>query len=312
MGNTDVQIVYRGQTATLPLVVVKGDGPTLLGRNWLTKIKLKWEEIHYTTTLGLYDLLNQYGEIFQEHLGTFKGYEAKIEVDPNATPRFCKAHTVPYAMREKVEVELNRLVAEGTLKPVDYSDWAAPIEAVMKSDGKSVRICGDFRMTLNPVSKLNRYPIPKTEDILATLERGKIFTKLDLSQAYLQLKLEEESSKCVVISTHKGLFCYTRLPYRISSAPGIFQKAMEQLLQGIPHTSVYIDDILIATEIEAEHLRVLGEVLKCLAKAELRVKRHKCSWSRQCLTLATLLMPRVSVPFLKINAIQQAPTPRLS
>ena len=201
-----------------------GRWPTLLGRNWLTKIRLNWEEIHYTTTPDLHDLLNQHPEIFQDCLRTFKGYEARIEVDPDATPRFCKACTVPYAMREKVKVELDRLVAEGTLKPVDYSDWAAPIVAVMKSDRKSLRMCGDFRMTLNPVSKLHRYPIPKTEDILATLERGKIFTKLDLSQAYLQLKLEEESSKYVVISTHKGLFRYTRLQYGISSAPGIFQK----------------------------------------------------------------------------------------
>ena len=157
-------------------------------------------------------------------------------MDPGATPSFCKARTVPYVMREKAEEELDRLVAEGTLEPVDYSDWAAPIVAVMKSDRKSVRICGDFRMTINPVSKLNRYPIPKTEDIFATLKQGKFFTKLDLSQAYLQLKLEEESSKYVVISTHKGLFRYTRLPYAygISSAPGIFQKAMEQLLHTLP------------------------------------------------------------------------------
>ena len=114
-------------------------------------------------------------------------------------------------MREKVEEELNRLVAEGTLEPVDYSDWAAPIVAVMKSDRKSVHICGDFQMTVNPVFKLNHYPIPKTEDIFATHKQGKVCTKLDLSQAYLQLKLEE-SRKYVVINTHKGLFHYTRLP----------------------------------------------------------------------------------------------------
>ena len=71
------------------------------------------------------------------------------------------------------------------------------------------------------VSKLNRYPIPKTEDIFVKLRGVKIFAKLDLSQAYLQLKLEE-SSKYVVIGIHKGLFRYTRLPYGISSAPGIF------------------------------------------------------------------------------------------
>lgn len=86
------------------------------------------------------------------------------------------------------------------MEQIDYSDWAAPFFAVIKSDWKSMRICGDFWMMVNPVSKLNRYPIPKTEDIFATLKRGKLFTKLDLGQVYLQLKLEE-SSKYMVINT---------------------------------------------------------------------------------------------------------------
>ena len=139
-----MHIVCQGQTTTLPLVVVKGDGPTLLGRNWLTQIRLNWNEIHYNNHPGLHDLLGKYSEIFQERLRTFKGCEAKIEVDPNATPKFNKARTIPYAMRERVSEELDRLVAEGTLEPVDYAEWAAPIVAVMKSDRKSVRICGDF------------------------------------------------------------------------------------------------------------------------------------------------------------------------
>ena len=75
-----------------------------------------------------------------------------------------------------MEEELDRLVAEGTLEPNEYSDWAAPIVAVLKSDRKSVRVCGDFRMTVNPISKLNRYPIP---DLFAKLAKGKTFTKLD-------------------------------------------------------------------------------------------------------------------------------------
>ena len=87
-------------------------------------------------------------------------------------------------MRPKVEEELSRLVAEGTLEPVDYSEWAAPIVAVLKSDRQSVRLCGDFRMTVNPISQLNRYPIPKVEDLFANLGKGNTFTKLDLSQAY--------------------------------------------------------------------------------------------------------------------------------
>ena len=177
-----------------------------------------------------------------------------------------------------MEAELDRLVAEGTLEPVEYSDWAAPIVPVVKSDRKSVRICGDFKVTVNPVSKLHRYPIPKIEDIFARLEGGKIFTKLDLSQAYQQLKLDAESQKYLVINTHKGLFRYTRLPFGVSSAPGIFQKAMETLLQGISHVSVYIDDILITGETETDHLQTLERVLERLAKAGLRAKKNKCKF----------------------------------
>ena len=115
----------------------------------------------------------------------------------------------------------------------------------MKQDKKHVRICGDFKQTLNPVSKLDRYPIPKVEDLFAKLAGGQKFTKLDLSQAYQQLPLDEESKQYVVINTHKGLYRYTRLPYGISSAPGIFQRVMENLLRGIPGVIVYLDDILV-------------------------------------------------------------------
>ena len=81
----------------------------------------------------------------------------------------------------------------------------------------------------------------------------------------------------MIVGTHKGLFHYTRLPYGISSAPGIFQKVMEQLLQGIPHVAMYIDDILIHSETEAEHLKSLEEVFKRLAKAKLKVKKQNTS-----------------------------------
>ena len=147
-------------------------------------------------------------------------------------------------MRQGVEDELDRLVAESTLEPIEYSDWAAPIVAVLKPD-KTVRICGDFRTTVNPVSKLHRYPIPRVEDLFASLVQGQTFTTIDLKQAYQQMKLDPQSRKYLVINTHRGLFRYTRLPYGVSSAPGLFQKAMEQLLRGIPGVAVYIDDILV-------------------------------------------------------------------
>ena len=115
---------------------------------------------------------------------------------------------------------------------------------MLKRDKKSVRICGDFRITVNPVSKLDRYPIPKIEDLFARLRKGRYFTKLDLSPAYQQLPLDDDSKKFVVVNTHRGLFRYTRLPFGIASAPGIFQRVIESVLQGIDGVVVYLDDIL--------------------------------------------------------------------
>ena len=131
---------------------------------------------------------------------------------------FLQSPYLTLCYREKVEKEIDRLLSDGIIEPVEYADWAAPVVAVLKSDRKSVRLCGDFRMTVNPVAKLHRHPIPKS-DLFATLQGGKTFTKLDLSQAYQQLPLHPESRKYVVINTHKGLFQYTRLPFGISLAP---------------------------------------------------------------------------------------------
>ena len=119
-----------------------------------------------------------------------KDFEAKIHVEADATPKFSKAHPVPYSMKVKIEEELDRLLSLGILKPVQFSEWATRIVPVLKPD-RSVRICGDFKVTVNPLAKLDRYPIPRIEDLLATLGGGKSFTKLDMSQAYQLVELEE-------------------------------------------------------------------------------------------------------------------------
>ena len=190
---------------------------------------------------------------------------------------FCQLRSVPYALRSKVEAEITYLLEEGTIEPVEWTDLATPIVPVLKGDETSVRICGDFRLTVNPVSRLDKHPIPKVEDLFSQLEKGKHFTKLDLSQAYQQIPLDEESEKYVVINTHRGLFQYTRSPFGISSAPGLFQRVIECLLQGIKGAVVYLDDILISGSTEAEHLETLDEVLKHLSEAGLRViKKSAC------------------------------------
>ena len=145
------------------------------------------------------------------------------------SPKFCRARTVPYALKPKVEVELKRLQQTGIIEPIKHSDWAAPIVPVVKKDGP-VRICGDYRLTVNCAAKPDTYPLPRVDDIFASLSGGKIFSKLDLANAYQQVPLDSQSKQLVTINTHKGLYCYNRLPFGISAAPSIFQHTMENVL----------------------------------------------------------------------------------
>ena len=151
----EVKVQYQGQQLCLPLTVVKGGGPSLMGRDWLQSLVVDWRIIHAiaaTHDPPLQKLLRRYSCVFQEGLGTLKGFKATIHVSPDAQPRFCRPRPIPYAFREGVNTELTRLVNEGILEPVDVADWAAPIVPVLKKDKKSIRICGDFRLTINPVS----------------------------------------------------------------------------------------------------------------------------------------------------------------
>lgn len=85
-----------------------------------------------------------------------------------------------------------------------------------------MHICGDYKLTVNLVSRLERYPIRKLEDLFEKLSGGEKFSKLDLSHAYQQVTLDEASKPCVTIKRHKGLFQVNRLLFRVSFSPAIF------------------------------------------------------------------------------------------
>ena len=179
-------------------------------------------------------MLKQKEALSQPGLGTLTGYKAKIHINPGATPKFCKVRQVPYAMRYNMEEEIERLTTEGIVEPVQFSEWAAPVVSVLKSDQESIHLCGDYKLTVNQVTKPDQYPIPQLEDLFIMLTWGKTFTNLDMSQAYQQIELNEEAKLYVVVNTqHKGLFRYNRLPFRVLNlaAPSIFQRIMESLLQ---------------------------------------------------------------------------------
>ena len=204
LGIATVTVIHHNQSKELELLVAAGTGPSLIGRDWLHELKLDWTTIHSVQAESkLQSLLQQYSVVFSEEAGKLEGVEAKIVVDSAIPPKFCRARTVPHALKPKVEVELKRLQQTGIIEPIEHSDWAAPIVPVVKKDG-SVRICGDYRLTVNRAAKPDTYPL----DIFASLSDGKTFSKLDLANAYQQILLEQQSKQLVTINTHKGLYCY--------------------------------------------------------------------------------------------------------
>lgn len=163
---------------------------------------------------------------------------------------------------------------EEILSLVFHSEWATPVVPVTKANG-GLRICGDFKVTLNMACDIEQYPLPKVEDIFAPLKDGHWFSKLDLREAYCHVALDEKSRQAAVLNTHKGLFCYNRLPYSIASAPAIFQRKMEALLKDILGTQVFLDDVLVA-EGKDEFGQTLRKVLQRFRKNGIRLREEKC------------------------------------
>ncbi len=182
---------------------------------------------------------------------------------------------MPYALREGIEQDLERLERLCVIEKISHSEWAAPIVPVPKA-AKTVRICGDYKVTVNPVLQVDQYPLPKPEDLFARLAGGRQYSKLDLSHAYQQVELKPESRKYVTINTHKGLYQYNRLPSGVASAPAIFQQMMERVLQGIPQVVCFLDDVLVTGRSSGEHLQNLESLFQRLREHGLRLKKEKC------------------------------------
>ena len=135
-------------------------------------------------------------------------------------------------------------------------------------------------MTINQALDVDQYPLSKPEDLLVTLTGGKKCSKLDLSQAYQQLPLDNESMQYVTVNTRRGLYRYIRLPFGVASAPALFQKLMDLVLQGIPHVICYIDDILVTGSTDEEHLSNLATVFERLQHHSFRLKQEKCAFMK--------------------------------
>ncbi len=159
-----------------------------------------------------------------------------------------------------------------------------------------------------------QYPLPRIEDIFATLSGGQLFSKIDLAEAYLQMEMEEDSKVFLTINTHNGLYRYNRLVFGVASAPALWQRAMDQILQGFPGTqsSTYLDDIIVTGDSDNSHLENLARVLKRLEEYELRATRDKCEFFKEKITYCGNKIDANGLHKChdKLRAVAEAPQPK--
>lgn len=319
LGTLKVNVKIDDKCTTLPLYVVESDRLPLLGREWLSRLKIDLNKFIYDCnalsesdrTITKEDLIRKYPNVFEKSIGSIKGINANLVLKENTKPVFIKSRTIPFSLKEPVELELNNLVKQGVLKKVEYSQWATPIVPVKKPNNK-VRICGDYKITLNPHLHVPEYPLPTIEDLFADMAGGVKFTKIDLTQAYLQLCVNEENCELLTLNTHVGLFQPTRLMYGVASAPAIFQKTMEQILEGIPGVKVFLDDIKITGKSMNEHIMNVEEVLKRLSKYNIRANGDKCEFFADKIEYCGYVVNRHGISKIreKVEAVQAMPRPK--
>lgn len=175
LGKIVVNVSFNNSGAELELIVVSGDGPTLLGMDWLTVLEIDVsscvQAVHSVrSSLSFQPVLDKHSALFSDELTLVKGVTVKLHVDKSV---FLKPRPVPFTLSQRIEVELDRLEKAGIIESVRFSDWAAPIVPVVKNDG-TVRICGDFKLTVNRTASIESYPLPRVSDLLASIGKGKI------------------------------------------------------------------------------------------------------------------------------------------
>lgn len=224
------------------------------------------------------DVRRQFPRLFSG-LGKLEG-EQTILLKDNVKP-FSQSvpRRVPVPLLKKVETQLDKMVRNGVIAPVDYpTDWCSPIVVVPKTNG-DVRICVDLTR-LNSSVKREVYAMPAVEETLSKISEGKVFTKLDANSGFHQIQLDDESSKLTTFITPFGRFKFQRLPYGISSAPEYFQKKMDTILQGLDGVVCHMDDILVFGKDKAEHDARLRKVLDRLSQAGLTLNSEKFEFAK--------------------------------
>lgn len=254
-------------------------------------------------------LVNQFPSVFGGNLGALKGFEHKVVLKKDAVPKVHKARPIPMLIRNEVKEELQGLLRKCIIEEIEGSEWISPVVIAHKANGK-IRLCIDLRHLNNNIV-IEKFPLPKINEMVSSLRGATWFSTIDLSAAYHQVVLSPESKKLTAFITPFGRYQFKRMPFGLASAAGVFQQLMFKLFGEMYSVYFFQDDILVAAHSKLEHDEILKGVLNVLQTAGLSVELGKCKFAQRSVSYLghTISEEGVKPKPALINAITESPPP---
>ena len=257
------------------------------------------------------ELLRRNADVFsanKDAIGNCKIFPMHIQtVGP---PISLPAYRTPLHKRQLIDDAIDEMLNQHIIRP-SISSWAAPVTLIPKKDG-TTRFCVDYRK-LNEVTVKDQYPIRNIKTIFDSLGGSTVFSALDLRSGYHQIRLDQETIPKTAFRCHRGLFEFLKMPFGLATAPSWFQRIMDNVLDGLigKICLVYLDDIVVFSQNEEDHLKHLQLVFDRLRSAGLRLKPTKCHIGLKQIKLLGHMVSAdgISSDPEKVDAIRHLPTP---
>ena len=292
------------------------------------KVLLEDKNISPGTRTAFEQLCEKYDDIISKNSGDIgKTMLVEMEIDTgNHPPVASKPYTLPLKHYEWVQHEIETLERAGIIER-SISLWASPVVIVPKKSAPGEpprrRMCVDYRRLnkLQPeVTKadggkgcISLIPLPKIEELYAKLKGFKVFSSLDLRSGYYHIGLTESAKpKSAFVISSLGKYQFNRVPFGLAQAPAYFQKLINDVLRGCNFAMGYLDDIIIYSRNEKEHLEHLEEIFKRLKAAGLKLKLEKCCFFKKHIQYLGHLISAEGIQPLpkKLESIAKMPAPK--
>lgn len=282
LGYFDTSVTYEGRIGSGKIYVSKRGTP-ILGRNFFKALRMTVQSTPTSAyVMNTVEHQPEFEEVFSDKLGNAKHFTHRIKLKADAKPVQHAVRNVPLAIRQSLSDEIKRLCDADVIEKIESSEWVSPIVVARKSNNR-IRVCVDLR-DLNKNIVVDVHPMPNINTLLSTLGDAQIFSKIDLSSAYHQVRLTPDCRDYTSFITPDGLYRHKRMPFGLASASAVFQRMMDAILKDVPGVRCFQDDILVYGADKTAHDTALRVVLQRLTEHGLSIQREKCEFSTDSVT----------------------------